>query len=162
MSKIAGIDFQRVVSYEKLSKNTKERLNSVNNIFTGIQWECVEFVRRWYILNFGVSFQEIPTAIDIIGIRFVYPLKPLRKSKNISFHFRRDWTNLRIGDIIVFGRSNKFPDGHVAIVSFRDKDNIYLSEQNFSNKWESPQYSRKIIIHDILKKGVLGYKSITH
>lgn len=162
MSKIAGMDFQRVVSYEILSKDTKGKLNSVNNIFTGIQWECVEFVRRWYVLNFGVSFQEIPRAIDIIGIQSVYPLKPLKKPKNIPFYFRRDWANIKIGDVLVFECSDEFPDGHVAIVTFRDRDNIYLSEQNFSKKWESPQYSRKITIRDIPKKKVLGYKSITH
>merc|ERR1712188_151985 len=39
--------------------------------FTGAKWQCVEFARRWLLLNKGYTFADIPMAYDIMDLRKV-------------------------------------------------------------------------------------------
>jgi len=100
---------------------------------SGIKWECVEFVRRYLILQ-GVTFDSIEHAYDIWNLTHfwalpakqytelpakqytvlptlsrIVPIKIHHTLKN-DFHARP-----KKGDILVWGPSELMPDGHVAI-----------------------------------------------
>ena len=144
--KILGVDYQSITAYKNIKKslNSKIEYNFINSYFTGIKWECVEFVRRWYIQNYKITFMEIENAIDILDIKYFFSLKDGSRIK-IKIIKTKDKDCLpEIGWIVIFKVSEEYPKGHVAIITFSDGDRIYISEQNYSDNWEDKQFSREI------------------
>ena len=39
--------------------------NHLNDIYTGIKWQCVEYARRWLLQERGVVFGDVDIAADI-------------------------------------------------------------------------------------------------
>ncbi|MGC1952950.1 MAG: hypothetical protein WA970_10345 [Gammaproteobacteria bacterium] len=39
--------------------------NKLNGTFTGIKWQCVEFARRWLLVEQGAVFEDVKTASDL-------------------------------------------------------------------------------------------------
>ncbi len=88
-------------------------------IFTGLQWECVEFVRRYYIHQFGLTFPNIENAIELTNLTHFTEISTgqLIEAKHT--------TELIPGAILVF------PEGHCAIMTDKTGDGrIRLIEQN--------------------------------
>lgn len=163
---ILGRDYYNIIAYQNITNsNSDKNINYINyknnKIYTGIKWQCVEYVRRWYIQVLQLSFPSIENAIDLWNIPYVYDTIT---NKQHRFYSIVNGSNLepKPADILVFKHSKIYPYGHVAIITRVTKDTIYLAEQNFSDtKWTRP-YSRKIkrrldIIMDPL---VLGWKTI--
>ena len=118
-----------------------------NPIYTGKKWECIEFVRRFFILTKDITFPEIDHAYEIWNLPYFVKLKkglqPIEK-------IRKKKTNLPCrGDILVWSKNVEELHGHVAIavgVSV-DKGNVYVAviEQNWDDrKWRHSNYSRVI------------------
>ena len=155
---LLGIDYYGVPAYinDFIQKNHYEK-----NIYTGIQWECVEYVRRWYIKIFNLTFPSIENAFDIWNIPYVYD--PVTK-KQLRFDSVANGTNVepRVGDILVFTQNEFYPYGHVAIITRLTQDYVYLAEQNIDDTvWNKP-YSRKIKrrVDTIVDPFVLGWKTL--
>lgn len=153
-TKIEGIDYQGVESYKNIGYNYKCKYNFLNNYFTGIKWECVEFIRRWYILNFNATFREIDKAIDIVDVDRFFDIKT-KNSLKIIFNYDEP----EIGDIVIFKVSDIYPQGHVAIVTYVDDVYFYLSEQNHIYPWKDKQYSRKFR-NEHIPGEILGFLSL--
>jgi hypothetical protein len=155
---LLGIDYYGVPAYVN---DFIEKHHYVKNIYTGIQWECVEYVRRWYIQVLQLTFSSINNAIDLWDVPYVY--HPITKIK-FSFYSIKNGSNIEpnVGDILVFKKNQKYPYGHVAIITRITGDNIYLAEQNVTKKsWNKP-YSRKIKrrVDTIIDPFLLGWKTL--
>jgi glutathionylspermidine amidase/synthetase len=155
---LLGIDYYGVPAYVN---DFIEKHHYVKNIYTGIQWECVEYVRRWYILVFNLTFSPIQNAIDIWNIPYVYI--PNTKQK-FGFDSVINGSNVepRVGDILVFKKNEFYPYGHVGIITRITSDYVYLAEQNIDTIiWNKP-YSRKIKrrVDTVLDPFLLGWKTL--
>ena len=40
----------------------------VNQYYTGIKWECVEFIRRYLILKKRITFENVESALKLIDL----------------------------------------------------------------------------------------------
>ena len=73
-----------------------------NKIYThyGIPFQCVELIRRYLILYYGLTFQSIPDAFDMFSS--VNSLIHIKTNRNILLEtiFSKDVDDLRVGDII--------------------------------------------------------------
>jgi glutathionylspermidine amidase/synthetase len=155
---LLGIDYYGVPAYVN---DFIQKHHYLNNIYTGIQWQCIEYVRRWYIQKFNITFPSINHAIDIWDIPYLY--HPITKKK-FSFYSVMNSSNIepKVGDILVFKKNETYPYGHVAIITRVKQDAIYLYEQNIDDiVWNKP-YSRKVKrrVDTVLDPFVLGWKTI--
>ena len=71
----------------------KNEQNYYNGIYTGIKWQCVEYARRYLILNHNITFQEIDNAYDIFALDYfnsiidnsLIPIRKISNNSNIPF-----------------------------------------------------------------------------
>ena len=157
---LLGKDYFNISAYQNSSLIDIPNYVS-NNIYTGIQWQCIEYVRRWYIIVLNLTFPSIEHAIDLWTIDYVY--HPIT-NKQYRFYSILNGSDVepKLADVLIFKKSQHYKYGHVAIITRVTKDAIYLAEQNMSEKKWSRPFSRKIkrrvdIIMDPL---VLGWKTI--
>ena len=61
-----GITKQNVIAFS--NENSKSELNYYQGIYTGLKYECVEFVRRWLIIVYGITFESVNHAKDIYNL----------------------------------------------------------------------------------------------
>jgi len=112
----------------KAYSNQRDETNSwtpnyYNGVYTGIKWQCVEFVRRYLQVKQGVTFSDVDSAFEIPNAQFTtLNGKPIHMTNE-----------LKVGSIIVWPKNfeDKCPDGHVAIVSSVTSDGITVVEQNY-------------------------------
>lgn len=131
-----------------------------NGLYTGIYGQCVEYVRRWYIHMYGLSFVSIPNATDLWELPYTYSIKTQRLVPFRAIANRKGfWPT--IGSVLVFTPTTDAPHGHVAVVTNIHRNRIDLAEQNHSaHPWTHP-YSRSIPIDHVWRmKDCLGWKSI--
>ncbi|MGZ3710296.1 MAG: CHAP domain-containing protein [Bdellovibrionota bacterium] len=138
----------------------------VEKNFAGIQWQCVEFVRRWLMVNRGLTFESIDVAADLWNK--IDHLVNFKTKANIplSNHLNGSEKLPVAGDILVYGREF-LNTGHMAIVTGLDKKKkiIFVAEQNFSNKKWPGNFARAIpyVRHDkgfwLLDPFLIGWKS---
>jgi hypothetical protein len=52
------------------SGRNKGEINRVKNgqYYTGLKWECVEFIRRYLILTKGITFENVESALDLLEL----------------------------------------------------------------------------------------------
>ena len=128
----------------------------------GIPFECVELVRRYFTLYYGLTFPSIPDAFDMfssintlihINTNQVILLETVN-SQNVD--------DLRVGDIIFWkrNRANNYY-GHVAIVIRPLKEKVAIAQQNMDDLVE--EYSASDIIRAMNRKNsqFLGIKRLT-
>lgn len=112
-------------------------------LFYGVKYECVEFIRRYYIHVYGVTFQEIDNASDLI--KLTHGIDIITK-KHIPFQISK---TPQPGDIIVWKKEAPYEKtGHVAIVvDVLSKKRIRVVEQNGKtyNGWRTINIDSRII-----------------
>ena len=118
--------FNGVQSYSN-SNNKMSVANYYNNIYTGIKWECVEYVRRYLIINHNITFSSVDSAFQIAEVQFM--------TLNGEIIIPNLNNNLTIGSIIIFPKDYEIdsPDGHVAIISSILPSGITIAEQNYND-----------------------------
>lgn len=135
--------------------------------YTGIKWQCVEYARRWLLVNKGVVYGDVDIAADIWGLKYVTRLKDKAKLKMVNYP-DGSTTKPRVGDLLIYAKAY-LKTGHVAVISSVDTKGhtIRVLEQNFNNtKWPG-DYARSIpyiVRHGhywILDAYLLGWKHIT-
>ena len=128
--------FNNFINY----KNTK--------IFSGMQWQCVEYARRHLITKLGVTFNSVDGAEDVFALKTVQSTETGKKYK---FKTYKNNSNCRIknnmpkvNDVIIWARNKSdTPYGHIAVILKIEGDQIFIGEQNWSNDaWINPSYSR--------------------
>lgn len=139
----------------------------INETFTGIKWQCVEYARRWLLVNQGVVYGDVDVAADIWELdSVVTPDKKHSKPFESILNGEKD-RSIQRGDLLIYSRA--FLDtGHVAVVVKVDEKNqrVYLAEQNFDNNaWEGDS-ARDIpyVIHEngiwLLDPYLIGWKRV--
>ncbi len=145
---IIGITEQNVIAYS--NNNNKSTSNYYNKIYTGLKYECVEFVRRWLIIVYNITFKSVNNAKDIFDLANFYttsnPSHEININKCIN-GISSGICDISFGDLIIWDYKGEFSlYGHVAVVVKIKKKYIYIAEQNTCNKsWNGKKYSRKLL-----------------
>jgi hypothetical protein len=117
----------------------------VNKEYAGIEWQCVEFARRWLMREKGFTFPSVDVAADLwnkvkhLESVATKAVRPLEKHSNGASTLPVE------GNLLVYAREYE-DTGHVAVILRVDqkKKLLYLGEQNFSNKPWKGDYARAV------------------
>ena len=143
---ILGTTHDGITAYA--TNGVSRHANQINwegqTIVTGLQWECVEFVRRYFLLTRGLTFKSVQQADEIWGLLTFMDVET--KTDVPCMHYNIGTINPQRGDILVWSVSKQYPFGHVAVI-LRDTDNklgmVEIAEQQ-GGPWAAPHYSRRI------------------
>ncbi|MDA0990237.1 MAG: glutathionylspermidine synthase family protein, partial [Verrucomicrobia bacterium] len=121
--------------------------HTVDGIYMGYKWQCVEFARRWLYFNRGLIFDEVAMAYELFQIRSIRRVAdgarlPMRAFRNGSKRLPE------VGSLLIWNEGGEFEEtGHVAVITeICFPDRIRIVEQNFHHEvWPADQtYSREI------------------
>ena len=133
--------------------NQQDKTNSLdsnyyNGIYTGQKWQCVEFARRYLIINEGITFSDVDSAFEIPKAQFKTLNGVLVKMSN----------DLKPGSLIIWPKGDEkgdekgLTDGHVAVVSFITPFGVTVVEQNYIDSW----FHRFIKMSDLKNVTIIG------
>lgn len=133
------------VDGQKLPRRSDFR-HYVDGVYTGYKWQCVEFARRWLLVNKGYVFDDIAMAYDIFRLPHVTRIAdqqklPLKAFRNGSLRHPEP------GCMLIWSEGGEFQrTGHVAIVTAVYPDRIRVAEQNVSfHAWpEGQDFAREL------------------
>lgn len=165
---VLGITLDNVTAYSNCSANcVVPKPNKEKGIYTGIQWQCVEFARRWLLNHIGMVYGDVDTAADLWKLNTV-----TRVADGISVPFdtylNGNTTVPQVGDLLIYAKEY-LNTGHVAVITHLDKQSgeIKIAEQNFTNtKWPA-DYARILTLVEkggkywILDAYLLGWKRVS-
>lgn len=120
--------------------------HSVDGIFMGYKWQCVEFARRWLYRTKGWVFGDVAMAYDIFRLKSVRSIAdgtelPLRSFRNGAKRPPEP------GALLIWNEGGEFVvTGHVAVVTEVTADTVRIAEQNVDNAvWPAGQdYAREL------------------
>ncbi len=140
--------------------------NNLDDIYTGIKWQCVEYARRWLLNEQRVVFGDVDIAADIWGMQQVN--NPFSKQVLRFESIVNGATALpQRGDLLIYGK-DYLGTGHVAVVVAIDEKlhKIQVAEQNYANtKWQA-EYAREITYSEsenliwLLDSYLIGWKRV--
>ncbi len=124
--------------------------------YIGVIHQCVEYARKWWMLNNGITFGSIDSAFEIIYLtqgKNIYDNSNFPLGRSINGSATR--APIR-GDLIIYAADRNNPNwrhGHVAVVIEVDlaKGIVSIAEENYNNKsWENPiKFSRQLQLFKI-------------
>lgn len=138
---ICGVTDNGVVSYCEISKYNLSD-HHFDGLPTGKKWQCVEFVRRYYMQIHRLTFRSVANAYEMMKLTEFIDIDT-QQSHPCTFHFPANSTPQK--DDILLLEYEKY--GHVAIVVAVEGSNIRIVEQNWGS-WVSPHYSRELSVND--------------
>ena len=148
-SKTKGIKRSKKRHYRTRKRNRTRKSSSggpnyYNGIYTGIKGQCVEFVRRYLIINHDVTFSDVDSAFEIPDAQFTRLEGNPIKMEN----------ELKVGSIIVWSKNyeKNSPYGHVAIVSAITPTGITVKERNYNDN----KFTRNIKQKDLKNVTILS------
>jgi len=125
-------------------------------VFVGVIYQCVEYARRWWMLNKGISFGSIDSAFEILYLteaKNIYSNKTFPLARSINGSAKRPPQR---GDLVVYAADRSNPlwrHGHVAVVVDVDlkAGEVFVAEENYNNKafLNADKYSRKISLFKV-------------
>jgi len=139
--------------------------NKWNGTYTGIKWQCVEYARRWLLINTGAVYGDIDIAADLWDkINFLTDVKTNRQIP-LESHINGSEQAPEVGDLLVYAKAFN-GTGHIAVVTGLDINNglVEVSEQNFNNEFWPDNHAREIMLiknHNnywVLDGYLLGWK----
>ncbi len=144
---------QPLILYKKNPKKTYSNY--------GIPFECVELIRRYFILYYGLTFPSIPDAFNMFSS--INSLIHINTNQVILLEtvFSQNIDYLRVGDIIFWKRNRVNTNyGHVAIIVRAIKGKVTIAQQNMGNFVE--EYNKSDIIRTMNRKNsqFLGIKRL--
>jgi hypothetical protein len=142
-----------VSAYSNCNNSFESGFNNFINyknkkIFSGMQWQCVEYARRYLITKLGVTFDSVDGAEDVFALKTVESTETGKKYKFKTFKNKlncRIKNNMpKVNDVIIWAKNKSdTPYGHIAVILKIEGDQIYIGEQNWANDaWINPSYSR--------------------
>jgi len=145
--------------YSFLNLKTKESSIHSSSSFNedhhyiGVVHQCVEYARKWWMLQHGITFGSIDSAFEIIYLthgKDIYTNKEFSLGRSVNGSAKRA---PKRGDLLIYSANRKdinWQHGHVAVVVNVDLDSgtLAVAEENYNNRpWDDPKkYSRKIKI----------------
>ena len=119
--------------------------NYLNGVYTGYKWQCVEFARRYLLMNYGYVFDDIAMAYDIFRLSSV---KVIATDERLPLHSFANGSKRHPepGAMLIWSEGGEFETtGHVAIVTEVFADKIRVAEQNVHDcSWHEHNYSREL------------------
>ncbi len=124
--------------------------------YIGITYQCVEYARKWWMKNKGITFGSIDSAYEIIYLTEGTDIRsdttfPLARSINGTAK-----RPPKRGDLVVYYPAREDPEwrhGHVAVVVDVNLEQgiVSLAEENYDNEpWQNPKaFSRQIRLFQI-------------
>ena len=124
--------------------------------YIGVTYQCVEYARKWWMKNAGITFGDIDSAHEILYLTEGSDIRskasfPLARSVNGTAKRAP-----RRGDLVVYYPDRDIPEwrhGHVAVVVHVDLEQgaVALAEENYDNEpWQDPEaYARQISLFEI-------------
>ena len=119
--------------------------------YIGVIHQCVEYARKWWMLNQGITFGSIDSAFEILYLteaKDIYNHSKFPLARSINGSAKRPPTR---GDLIIYGADRNNPNwrhGHVAVVVNVDLKMgiVAIAEENYNNQpWQNPKsYSRQL------------------
>ena len=146
-------NLEDVPAYSNCNNSFESGFNNViryknKNVFSGMQWQCVEYARRYLITKLGVTFESVDGAEDVFALKTVESIENGKKYKFKTYknnlNCRRKNNVPKVNDVIIWARNKSdTPYGHIAVILKIEGDQIYIGEQNWANNaWINPSYSR--------------------
>lgn len=116
--------------YDSADRHVDYDSQSAEGVFFGYKWQCVEFARRWLVLNKKVTFQSIPMAYHIFQLPNVIRLSDGQRLPMIG-HLNGSTTHPMAGDVLIWSAGgNKIGrTGHVAIITAASSEWVRVAEQ---------------------------------
>lgn len=143
-SEIEGIASTNVPAYSnKNSSIFNIGRHIIYGIYTGYQWQCVEFARRWLLMRKSCIFRDIPCACNIWNdISYIervtdgkrFPLRPIANGSSKP---------PKKESVLIYSRSRKMPFGHVAIITDVESGYVHIAEQNNLYNYWPGDYARR-------------------
>ena len=134
--------FDRVPAYSNRKYGIKSSTaNYYNGVYTGIKWQCVEYVRRYLQTTRGITFDNVDSAFEIPFAKFT----TLDGSKDVQ---KTD--SMKVGSLVIWPKhyKNDSPYGHVAVISSVLSNGINVVEQNYDDK-TFPRFINYNDLHDV-------------
>jgi trypanothione synthetase/amidase len=116
-----------------------------NGVYTGIGFQCVEYVRRWLQASKGLNFFNIPWASHAWKLKYVE-----RLSDNAATSIRGvnngSSTPPVAESLLIWESSPDAPVGHIAVITDVNVDGHYIriAEQNKDNNYWPGDYAREL------------------
>lgn len=127
---------------EREDKDTHQK----TKLYTGSQWQCVEYARRWLIINKGVKFGIVQFAHQIWDLDSFEDVKTHAKREVLKFRNRQSKTPPEPGDLLIYSKK-LLGTGHVAVITQTKLNRVSIAEQNYFNaRWSNPEFSRQLLM----------------
>jgi len=127
--------------------------NYDGHFFTGYQWQCVEFARRWLLERKGLVLPEYFIAAHIIHGSHVYHLD----GKPEPCHILRNGLSLTppcSDSIIVYPSRKANVVGHVGVIVEATESYVRVADQNrYFHNWEGKHYSAEFPVEKVFIAG---------
>ena len=138
-----------------------------SGLITGIEWQCVEYARRWLIHNLGLTFADVPCACDIWRHIQAYHRIDSEQPVRVESNLNGEALPPGIGSLLIYGREYK-GTGHVAVVTGVDFESseIRVCEANYLNRYWPGDYARRLPLVArnggfwVLDAHLIGWKTI--
>lgn len=141
--------------------------NQEQGIYTGIKWQCVEFARRWLLINQGLIYGDVEVAADLWNKITVLTRVSDKKEFPLRAIVNGSPEPPQPGDLLIYSREF-LGTGHVAVVSEVNlaQGIVQVVEQNFLNQPWSTNYARQLELIEkeqkywLLDAYLLGWKRL--
>jgi glutathionylspermidine amidase/synthetase len=148
---VDGVAIYHNPKKEKETYHVAKKTETYDGIRYGIKYQCVEFVRRYYIKKFHSTFPEVDNAYELFDLKYATDLQTNKKVRLRAIP--NSIQNIpEPGDMIIWKPEGRYRDtGHVAIMKeIVNRSIVTIVEQN--GKTHNGQ--RNIQIHH---PGILGW-----
>ena len=138
---ICGVTDNGVVAYCKISQYDLVD-HHLDGLPTGKKWQCVEFVRRYYMQIHRLTFPSVADAYEMMKLTELIDIDT-QQPRPCTFYSPLKSTPQK--DDIIILEHEKY--GHTAIVVAVQGNRIRIAEQNW-DPWVAPHYSRELSVDD--------------
>jgi len=121
--------------------------------YIGLIYQCVEYARKWWMINRDMTFGSIDSAYEIL---YLTEGKNIRSNQTFPLARSLNGTAKRPpkrGDLLIYAPDRKranWRHGHVAVVVDVDlkTNSLLVAEENYNNRpWANPEkYARKLTL----------------
>ncbi len=124
--------------------------------YIGVTYQCVEYARKWWMKNRGITFGSVDSAHEILYLtegKNLETQQPFPLARSINGAARRPPQR---GDLVIYYPDRADPEwrhGHAAVVVAvnLDQGRVALAEENYDNQpWQDPQaFARQIRLFEV-------------
>jgi glutathionylspermidine amidase/synthetase len=120
-----------VIAYSAYQPNGPDAPNLVNNMFTGLKWQCVEFARRYLIVRHGITFQDVANAYELYSVPMF--LRTDTSAPVSAQAYSNGARKMPAKDSLLIYSQEWHGTGHVAVITQVTEHTIVVAEQNRNN-----------------------------